>query len=289
MGMKQKEFLLYTSINPRKIESQLANIQCWTEFECVQGVRLIQSAREYPMVSEYLANRDEKIQISIANAVNGKAREAENPKGLPSLRDVLECMVCISREEEAGIHHGYLNSDIVLRDARFFVELSCTECYISMIHRMDIEASEEGERHCGFYMHGVDGFFVSDMLLKKVRYGSAESFYLGLPGWDQYMPLLCWLNGWEVKYITSVFAVHRVHATSNPGSYSLFACRLIVVYIREYYIGGICRLADAVRLKLPWRRASKLVISIAHKLIIFTALRALGWKIQRRPHMFRNI
>ena len=274
-------FILYTSINPKDVGKSLANIRRWQEYADVQSVRLVQSDREFIEISGHVRGLS-GIDIINTHNIDGCGTSGDNPKGLPSLKELLVSMRGESLTQRSDTMFGYLNSDIIIGDRSFFDELSEVDGYVVLLHRRDVLQTERGIEDKGFYMHGVDGFFMNCLMLEHIRYGCSDRFYLGLPGWDQYFPLMCWLNSWKQSYITSRFMIHKMHSTSNPGNYGLFASRLIFVYMFEYYLKMHLSQAHVIPDIVRFVQKNGWITSVMHKIVVFTALRSLGWKITRR-------
>ena len=278
-----RRYVLYTSISTNHIDKSLSNIERWKEYTEVECVKLIQNNRESLQVLGYI-KRLKDVKVINTRGVDEDSRSSDNPKELPSLKELLASMRRESLRYNDDTQHIYLNSDIIIIDRDFFKDLGPAGRYIALLHRRDVSISKNGIEDKGFYIHGVDGFCVSSLMLESVQYGSSDLFYLGLPGWDQYLPLLCWLNGWQQRFIASQFAFHKIHNTSNPGRYSHFANRLIALYICEYYMNMRSRYVRQIVRVTSWIRGNDWMTSIGHKLVVFPALWSLGWRIQRKSH-----
>lgn len=278
-----RRFILFTSINTRTVEKALENIGDWQKFDQVAGVRLIQNDRESWEISARV-NIPQQVKILNTGVLGTSTRSPDNPKGLPSLRELLCCMRQESMEIDGEALYLYLNSDIVIRDKQFFEDIRPASDCITLLHRKDVSGRSSDTRDEGFYIHGVDGFCASPLRLNEIVYGSSDIFYLGLPGWDQYLPLLCWVNGWKPRFICSQFAVHKMHSTSNPGSYDMFARRLVLTYLFEFYLRLKPRNGRRIAYISSWIKVNDWSISLFHKVVVFPALRSLGWRIMRRSH-----
>ena len=279
-----KDTFIYTSVNTRELGVSLKNLESWKNYSLVKGVRLVQNKQECTKILEYVGRLDDRFTLIDTSSLEGHCKSSSNPKDLPSLKELLMCMRDESLGKDSDTVYVYLNSDIVVTDESLFEELGKGEDSIALVHRKDMEMVREELVERGFYMHGIDVFCIRQSMLRQITFGSSNMFYLGLPGWDQYLPLLCKQNGWASRFIESDVAIHEIHDTSNPGSYLLFANRLVVIYICEYYLG----------IKAGWtRRILKITsriksygwtTSIAHKCVVFPALRAFGWKISRKSN-----
>lgn len=276
-------FIIYTSVNPKNKQDALANITAWKSFSCVKSVKLIQSEHEFADISGFFGREDEVEVISTGSIANRK-RSADNPKDLPRLSELIYCMGIESLRESNDVHYIYLNSDIIITDKGFFDDLGPVDKYIALVHRKDVSSSSKDGKVHGFYIHGVDGFCLNSVMLSGIVYGYSDMFYLGLPGWDQYLPLLTWLNGWRRRFVYSDFAIHKMHNTSNPGNHRLFANLLIVAYICEYYLKFEARFTQKMLAITSSMRSCYWMTSVMHKLVVFPALRTLGWKIRRKCH-----
>jgi len=278
-----RSYVIYTSINTANLSKSLSNIEHWKEYPEVECVKLIQNNREYQQISGYIRGIKDITVVNTGEDGEGSG-SSDNPKELPSLKELLEYMRRESLEDNDPRDHMYLNADIIIRNRAFFQDLGSVSGYIALLHRRDVSISKNGIEEKGVYIHGIDGFCVSSLMLESIQYGCSDMFYLGLPGWDQYLPLLCWLNGWQQRFIASKSAIHKIHNTSNPGRYSYFACRLISLYIFEYYLKTRSRYIRRIVNLTSWMGRIDWVTSIGHKLVVFPALWSLGWKIQRKAH-----
>ena len=279
-----KRFILYTSINTKSIEKSLSNIEAWKNYSMVAEVKLIQNDTESREISRYI-NGIQQIKVVNTKTLSDKCQSMDNPKGLPNIKDLLLSMRHTSLEDCAQEIHLYLNSDIVIRGIGFFESLGSMDNCMYLVHRRDVWKTPKGFEERGSYIHGIDAFCVSSLMLREIVYGSSDMFYLGLPGWDQYLPLLCWMNRWQQRFITTKFAIHEMHDTSNPGSYILFANRLIVLYMCEYYMKMRSRRVRRIVSNISRVKGNNWITSICHKIIVFPALRSFGWKIQRKSHL----
>ena len=278
-----RSYVIYTSINTGNIDKSLSNIEHWKEYPEVECVKLIQNNRECLQITGYMGTIKD-ITVINTGRISEDSRSSDNPKELPSLKQLLESMRRESQGDDDTRQHIYLNSDIIIKDRTFFQDLGSVAGYIALLHRRDVSISKNGIEEKGIYIHGIDGFCVSSLMLESIQYGCSDMFYLGLPGWDQYLPLLCWLNGWQQRFIAPQSAIHKIHNTSNPGRYNYFACRLISLYVFEYYLNIRSRYMRQIVHLTSWVGRIDWVTSIGHKLVIFPALWSLGWKIQRTAH-----
>ena len=279
-----RDFFLYTSINIKNIKASLANIKLWHGYSAVQGIRLIQNDRESLEISSYVYDLD-WIRVINTESVDIHTRSWVNSKELPSLQELISCMSHESAVNKRRAIYGYLNSDIIITSNSFFEEVGSVDKCITLVHRKDIASCNGRVEEKGYYMHGIDAFFVNTMMLKGVEYRCSDMFYLGLPGWDQYLPLLCWINHWPQRYLTSENATHKIHETSNPGSYRVFANRLIIAYVCEYYLKIRLDFTRRILSVMTGIGGNYWMTSMVHKLVVFTALRSLGWRIQRKSHL----
>jgi len=137
-----KSFTVYTSINTRNIDSSIEAIRSWKRYAEVEGIRLIQNERECVEVSGYIKSLP-WVRIINTREIGGSPRCLENPKELPSLRQLLLCMRRESLRDKNSSLHIYLNSDIAITDSRFFQDLGSVDGYIALLHRKDISCHQQ--------------------------------------------------------------------------------------------------------------------------------------------------
>lgn len=193
-SFQKPKITIATSIAPVGLEKQQAAIQSWLDLE-------------FTVVSLNIQKEIDILQPVFKDVhfalVENHGKE-QYGKPFVYVSDVLDYLskygtsVC-----------GIVNSDILLRAGDNFTQFLSHEGKDSVIisSRIDIDepSSETGE----FYHYGFDLFFFDRQFLSY--YPQSDTYCLGIPWWDYWIPLIAKQNDLNLKIIENTVVYHVKH------------------------------------------------------------------------------
>lgn len=191
-GFAKKEIVIATSIAPRDIDDQSQAISTWLDM----GFRVV--SMNSPAETDLLQPYFPKVEFAVAR------RNAGSIYGKPFifLNDIFDYFdrnrinIC-----------GIVNSDIHFRNSAFYgyVLKEAKDC---LVYGSRVEIKSIGDQTGIMDIWGYDYFFFDRHL---IPYFPRESFCLGLPWWDLWMPVIALGNKLPVKRMATPHAFHVSH------------------------------------------------------------------------------
>ncbi len=198
-----------TSIMPMRIEAQRAAIDSWLKlgFEVV-SVNVIGEV-------DHLQAEFPGVRFAPVVLPETEQRECPNVS--------INFMLSLLTESSSRVC-GIVNSDICFRVGSDFSSFIAESAEHGMVFgsRIDVESDYDEKRY--EYCLGFDYFFFDRQLITLFP---QTDFYLGLPYWDYWLPMVLLSKGVIVKRLISSVAYHVKHYSSWEQHLELFGARFI--------------------------------------------------------------
>ncbi|WP_272033153.1 glycosyltransferase [Kamptonema animale] len=221
---QKDDVVIVTSIAPKNQEKQRVAIDSW-------------QALGFSVVSLNIQSEIDQLQPLYQNVLfHAVTRDAHSEAGRPLV--YLDDVLLYLRQRGTRIG-GIINSDICLRADSNFRLFIAEESVNSLVfgNRINLDSIDDIylqsldwiDNTVGKYEYGFDYFFFDTSIIDLYP---TETFCIGMPWWDYWMPAAILPTNVDLKLLDSRIAYHVVH----PTNFSDLAWRKYGMKIAKYYL-----------------------------------------------------
>jgi len=201
---------IFTSIAPRKTDTQRLAIESWIEngFQPVSMNSAAEIERLAPLFPEVKFIRAHRDATELAG------------KPLIYIDDLLEAMAA-SGDKVCGL----VNSDIIFRSHRNLPEWFHYAAVDGLVYGSRMDVDQPGDTAGEIYQVGFDYFFMDAVTAAGYP---PTALSMGAPMWDYWAPLVAILRGRNCGKVDEVFAYHVRHEAEWDNTFNIRMMKEII-------------------------------------------------------------